>query len=408
MFKYFKGRISQGFISLYYGRMILRISGGLLNLFMPIFLYELFDFNIKFVIYYYLAGHLLYAFTVAWGAQYLNKIGLRRSLRISVILGAIYYIVFYFIDKFSFNGVFAFSFDSKILWLVILSIIVITPHRIMWWLPCHTDMAKFTNKRNRGKQLSLLEATTMALGTIGPIAAGWILTRYNYDVLFLIAIIIYFISLIPFSGLPKTRERFSWTYLRTWQEFFSKRRRRAVMAFVGNGAEDAVGLIIWPIFIYSLLNGKYFEIGALSTLIVAVTILLQLAMGKYADIGAKGKMIKISTFLYATGWAIKIFIATAFQIFIASAYHNLTKIFSRTPFDALTYEKAADQGHYVDEFTVIHEIAIQLGKSAMLFFVLLVLMFFSIQWAFLLAAVASLAMNFLVDEEVIEQGRHAG
>ena len=83
-------------------------------------------------------------------------------------------------------------------------------------------------------------------------------------------------------------------------------------------------------------------------MIVAVTIILQLTVGRLADKFSKRKMIKWGNVIYASGWVAKIFIGTAFQIFIVSTYHNLAKIFSRTPFDALTYEKAADQGHYVD------------------------------------------------------------
>jgi len=221
--------------------------------------------------------------------------------------------------------------------------------------------------------------------------------------LFLIAILIFFISLIPFATLPKTKEVFSWSYGQTWKEFFSRRRRRVVLAYFGDGAESVIGVVIWPIFIWELLSGNYFKVGALSSLIVVVTIFLQLSVGRFADKGNKRKMLKYGSIFYAFGWIIKIFIATAFQIFITSAYHSLARIFTRAPFDALNYEKAADQGHYIDEYTVIHEMAVQFGKSFMLVFVLLLLPFFNVQWTFVLAAIASLSMNFLADEEVIKR-----
>ena len=99
MIKYFKGRISQGFVAIYSGRMILRIAGSMLGLFLPIFLYEIFGFELKYVVYYYIFNYALYPLTVGWGAQYLNKIGLRRSLRISLIFGALFFLSFYFLDK---------------------------------------------------------------------------------------------------------------------------------------------------------------------------------------------------------------------------------------------------------------------------------------------------------------------
>jgi len=402
MYKYFKGRISQGFVSLYSGRMVLWISDGLLGLFLPIFLYKLFDFDLNKVIYYYLIGNLLYGIFVAWGAKYLDKVGLRWSLRISIIWGAAFYLMFYLLDRGTNASEWLWDY-REVIFLLALSIFFLTLNRLMYWIPLHTDLAKFTSRSNRAKQLGLMEATAIAIGAVMPLFAGWILINYSYDILFLIAILTFFISLIPFATLPKTKEVFSWSYGQTWKEFFSRRRRRVVLAYFGDGAESVIGVVIWPIFIWEILAGNYFQVGALSSLIVVITIFLQLSVGRFADKGNKSKILRYGSAFYALGWIIKIFIATAFQIFITSAYHSLARIFTRTPFDALNYEKAADQGHYIDEYTVIHEMAVQFGKSFMLVFVLLLLPFFNVQWTFVLAAIASLSMNFLADEEVIKR-----
>jgi MFS family permease len=402
MLKYFKGRISQGFVSLYSGRMVLRITDGLLGLFLPIFLYKLFNHDLRAVIYYYLIGNFLYGLTVAWGAKYLDKVGIRRSLRISIMWGAIYYFIFFILDRGT-SGVRQSWSHNEIIFLFALSIFFLTIHRLMYWVPLHTDLAKFTSKSNRAKQLGLMEATAVALGAVTPLLAGWILTHYNYDILFLITILIFFASMIPFATLPKTKEIFSWSYFRTWKEFFSRRRRREVLAYAGDGAENAVGAIVWPIFIWELLAGNYFVVGALSSLIVVITVGLQLFVGQFTDLSNKKKMLKYGSLFYAFGWIIKIFIATAFQIFITSTYHNLARIFARTPFDTLNYEKAADQGHYIDEYTVIHEMAVQFGKSLMLIFILFLIPFFNVQLTFIFAALASLLMNFLADDEVVKR-----
>lgn len=405
MLKYFSDKVSRGFVSIYTARLILRITPSLLGLFLPIFLYELFDFRFAYVVYFYLFGHLLYALLIPLGGQYLNRIGLRRSLRISLVFGALFYLVFYLIERLLQAGEVS---GDRIVWLLLASVLALTFHRIMYWLPLHTDMAKFTSKSDRGRQVSLVSATVLVLGAVMPIVAGWILTVYSYDVLFLIAIIVYFTALLPLIFLPRTEERFSWGYLETWRQFFSREKRRLVLAYTGNGAEEAVNVIIWPIFIWELLEGNYFEVGAISSLVVAVSVILQLSVGRFIDTKDKQKLMRWGNFFYATGWIAKVFIATAFQIFVASTYHNFTKIFSRTPFDALMYEKAADQGHYVDEFSVLHEMAFQFGKSLLLIFALVVVPFVGFVWTFLLAALASLAMNFLADQKAIEQGRFAG
>ncbi len=392
--KYFKGKVSRGFVAIFSTRIILRISTGLLGLFLPIFLYTFFDLRIEYVFLFYFLGYLLYALSLAWACQYLNKLGLRHSLRISVVIGALYYLLLYFLDIASRTRSWELG-GNYLSFLLLFIILTLTIQRALYWVPLNTDMAKFTSKTNRAKQLSLLESATLILGATMPLVAGWLLSFYGYDLLFMIAIVVYFLSLIPLHYLPRTREKYTWTYKKTWQELFSKKRRSAMFAYMGDGAESVVGTIVWPIFIWELLDGDFFEVGLLSSLIVVVTIALQLLVGGYADKGGRTKMLHWGSSLYAIGWVVKIFIVTAFHIFIVSTYHNLMKIFARTPFDALSFEKAADEGHFVDEYTAIHEMAVNFGKSLMLILSMVLVYFFSLEWTFILAALASLTMNFI-------------
>lgn len=380
---YLKKNLSKGFISLYTGKMIANVAYSIGSLFLPIFLYTIFDFEIRYVLYYYLAGSLIYAFLVAFGAKFLNKVGFRNSLRASVFFGALFFVSFYFIN------------ESNAKYFILFPILIITLFRLSYWLPYHIDFAKFTDKKNRGKEFSILESTRLFIGVISPLLVGFIVDEVNFKMMFIFGAVIYLISGIPYLTITRTREKFSWGYFQTWKKFFSKKYRKVVFAYMADGAEQIVGVVIWPIFIWELLNGDLFKVGAISSLIVAVSIILQLIIGKYTDKMNKEKILRFGSILYSLGWIVKIFVATAFQIFITSTYHNLAKIFIRTPFDVLTYEKAADSGHYVDEFTVIHEIAMNLGKVLMLILVLIVSLFFGIQWTFILAALAALFFNFL-------------
>ena len=64
-----------------------------------------------------------------------------------------------------------------------------------------------------------------------------------------------------------------------------------------------------------------------------------------------------------------------------------------TPFDTLVYEISADSGHYVDEFTVLREMALTMGRVLVLAIVALLLLFVSLEWTFVIAAGASLLLN---------------
>jgi len=388
LMKYFDNPLSQGFVSLYIGKTIVLIATALLGIFLPIFLYDLFGQDLKIVVIYYGIGYFLYSLTVSFGARFLNRFGFRRALRTSVFFGASFYVIFYFIN----------AENAK--YLIPFSILVLVLFRLFYWLPYHVDFAKFTNKKDRGRQVSVLNVSRLAAGVFIPLIAGYIISRFGFNVLFLIAIILYLISGIPYLTIPRTREKFSWSFLETWRQFFSRERRKMVLAYAADGAENVVGLVIWPIFIYQLLDGDYFRVGAISTFIIGFTVVAQLFLGKIMDLKtSKEGVLKWGSLFYSAGWVIKIFISTAFHIFMVGAYHSVAKIFLRTPFDALTYEIAADQGHYVDEFTVLHEIAIGLGRVLMITLIVCASFYFAIQWTFILAAAAAIVFNLLSGQQ---------
>jgi len=379
---YLHSSLSPGFKALFSGRIIQFIANGLIGLFLPIFFLDKLNGRIELVFLYYLLGHLAYAIFVPYGAQYLNKIGINNSLRISIIFWALYYVSLFFVD-------------SNLYLFLGLSIIILVILRMLFWVPYHVDVAEFTDRGDRGKEISILWGTETFVGVLMPVLAGFLLLEFSFNFVFIIAVIFYVLALIPYRKLPKIEEKYSWGYIETFKKCFSPDIKKLFFSNMANGAENAVGLIIWPIFIFLLLDGNFFKVGALSSLIVFVTVILQLTVGKYTDVINKRKMLKYGSVFYATGWIAKIFVLTAGQIFIVGAYHSFALIFKNTPFGALNYEILADQGHYIDEYTVVKEIAVQLGKVLILAFAIIVAINFGLNWTFALAALASLFINVL-------------
>ena len=384
MFKvnYFNNHLSPGFVSLFSGRMFQFIGSSLLGLFLPIYLLTVFDLRVEMVLYFFLISHIIYLLFCPLGARLINHIGLNNSLRASVFLFAGYYLFLSFIEC----DIFVFT---------ALALIILTFARSFFWVPYHTDLAIFTDKSDRGKSIGVLWATSTFLGVIMPVISGFLIGSFGYKFVFILAIIIYLCAFIPLLTLPKTQETYSWKYWETFKHFFSRKNRKLVLANMANGAENEVGIVIWPIFVWQLLEGNYLAVGAISSLIVFGTIVIQLSVGKYTDKLDKRKMIHWGSFFYAVGWLAKVFVLSAMQIFVVGTYHSFAQIFKDTPFDTLNYELLADQGHYVDEFTVLKEIAVQLGKILMLVFAILILSGLGINWIFALAALASLFINLL-------------
>lgn len=376
----------RGLLGLYVGRTILFVSSGLLGIFLPIFFYNTFEQNFQYLILFYLLGHLSYGLLAPLGARFLNKFGFKKALVFATLWGALFYTALFFMKEGS----------SNLIYLIPISFITMLFFRLFYWLPYHVDFAKFTNKNNRGKQVGLLLATLTIFGVAGPAIAGYVIENFGFNILFIATVGFFILASIPFSIVPRTNEKFVWSYTKTWKNLLSKKNRHLVLSLIANGAENVIGIIVWPVFIFLLLDGDYLKVGTISSFIIGGTVILQLIAGKYIDkMPEKGKMLKVGSMLYAIGWIIKIFVITSFHVFIAGLYHSLTGILTRTSFDTIFYELAADKGHYVDEFTVFREMAIQMGKVLTLTAVIIMSLFMEIQWTFLLGAIAAILLNAL-------------
>lgn len=363
-------------------RVILQVANGMLGLFLPVFLYLVYDQNIYYVIYYFLFGYLAYFFTCPIGAGIMSRINLKRTLIISIPFLVLHHVCFYF-------------FEESVLPLTVASLVFLTVYRMFYWVPYHTDFAEFTDRRNRGKQMSFLAAIASLVSIAIPFIGGFILDQFNFQTLFIVVILLISMSVIPFFLTRSVYEKYSFGYWETFKKLFGKKNRRMLLAYGADGAENSVGVVLWPVFVWQILNGEYLMIGVISSIVVLITIILQLGVGKFTDQMRKKKLMRTGSILYAVGWLIKTFVSTGFQVFIASTYHSFATIVMRTPFDALMYEKAADSGHYVDEYTVLREMAISLGRVIILSFVLLIIALGGMKLAFPLAALISLFINVL-------------
>ena len=375
--------LAPGLALLYSNRLIIQFGSGLLGLFFPIFLYEQFANSTDILLAYYFVSFALSFFLMAPGAMIMSRIGLRVSMIFAVVGLSLWYIPFIF-------------WDLSIA-LYILGFVLITHNiwRMFYWTPFHTEFAEMTEKGKRGRTLGALTSVAAIISVVIPFIAGFIIDQFSYSSLFLAAAAIIVVSIFPLFLTPKVEEKFSFGYLETFKHFFAKKNRRMVTAYAADGAEATVGALIWPVFIFEVLQGNYLEVGALTSVIVLVGVIIRLVMGKWADKYSRHKMLRWGTGLYSVGYIAKMFVDTAFTIFIASTFHNFALIVMRTPFDVLMYERAADAGHYVDEYTVIREMAICLGRVVSIAILFVLLLFVPLYVAFIVGALAALLMNRL-------------
>lgn len=380
---YLQVKLSPGVSALYSNIIIDQIGSGLVGLFMPIFLLEKLG-RIDYVLMYYFLVYGGYVFLAFIGAKIMSIIGLKKSMILSIPFKVVFYLGLFYLSK-----------GYPVLVFAPLIIAALEVHLALFWIPYHTDFARFTDKASRGRVMAFLSSVSSIASIIIPVISGWVIASYGFEVLFILSMLLVAVSVVPLLLLKPTYEKFSFSFLQTWRQLFGRKFRRMFLSNFADGIENMIGTIIWPIFIFQLLRGDFLAVGAISSLIVLFSVALRMIVGSYTDKFDKRRLMRYGSALYSLGWLFKIFVVTGFQIFIASTYHTLAAIMMRTPFDALMYEKTADAGHYVDELTVLREMALNLGRCACIVALFVLVNLVGLQWTFVLAGIASLFVNLL-------------
>lgn len=377
---YHPPHFSPSIISLYLNTILRQVGSGLVSLFGVIFFFEKFGSSIDKVIILFIIYYFLYAIFLPLVARLIGRLGIKKMMITAMPFLVATMLCLYLWDF------------SPYLFLV-LYVMLGTIYRLLFWVPYHVDFAEFTEKGSRGRQMAFLLNISEVVLAITPLIGGFIIARHSYSSLFLIAAIVISIAVIPLFFVRPTYEEYTFKYLETFRRLFKKENRPILVANVSNGIQGAVGVIIWPIFIFAILKGQYISVGLVTALTIVALIILRTITGSLIDRWGEEKILKISTFFYATGWVLKVFVNTGFHVFLTDTYQNFGKVVNKTAFDATFYDQAADQEHYIDEYTVLRTVALNIGRIAMLAVALPIIALFGITATFIVAAVATLFMT---------------
>lgn len=364
-------KINKNLFNLFLVSQLHTIGQSLVGIFGVIFVYEKYNFSLELTLIFYFLFHLIAFLAIPIGAMSINKFGIKKSIILGKILLLFYYLMFIFFQPYN-------IFFLSALFLVGAF------GTGLYWVPYHVNFAKLTDKNTRGTQIGMLGSTIAIISIVIPVSAALIITKLGYNYLFIATAIFYLLSIIPILKIDHANENYSFKYFETFSKLFDEKYRKDFLIYILEGAESIISVIIWPIMIFLLLDKKYEAVGITTSLIVLGTVILNLLLGKATDKFEKNKMIKIASFLNAIGWFLKIFVHTAFDIFITSVYHDFSRIFLNVPYQAFYYEKWADNGHFVDEYTVIREEGLRIGKMIMTAFILFMIIVFKIDIKYIL------------------------
>ncbi len=369
---------NKGLKELYLAIFIMTFGESLINIFVPIYLYNK-GFQIYEILVFYFLLSLFFVFFAYHGARIVAKVGNKHAILLSTPFLIFYYVGLIFIDQ------------SVTLFFILPLFLAL--RMILFNYGNHLTFINNSEKEKRGREVSFLGALSL-IATISAPYVGGIIASVNFSLLFIVSSFLILLSSVPLFLSSEKYEKINFTNKLLLKKAFSKEDRGNLISFGGYAGEVIVNRTVWPIFIILVVE-TVDRTGLVISLSMVISLFAFYAIGKLTDKMNKVKLLKIGSFLYFFGWIARIFADTSTRIIIIDSYKNLSSKILRLPWSAHSYDIAARSNYF--EFIVAREIIFNLTRIS---FLPLLIYFFFIDFhpfliSFIFASVFSLGYGFI-------------
>lgn len=396
------GHCTRELVALYTHRIIANASTAAAGTFTVIFIYQLFNDSLFATLLVFGAIYFGTGIFVMPAAQFLNRYGIR-----TLILASLPFLAFCNVGLFLIAS--GRIESEQGIWLAVFAFVAMAIiYRALYWIPYNTDMSLLLDHSKRGTQVALLSNIADVNVAVMPFWAGVIVALFGFDWLFLLATMLTLLSAIPLFWIENKHEHYSWGFRETLRVLFSSETRPLLLGYSATGIQDGIQIVLWPLIVFLLLDGEYIALGAITALTFFTILLIRYVTGHFFDKGRKSSVLTVGAILSASGWIMKMAVATPFSVFVVDTYHGVGRIMNHTAIDIFAFEQAADNGRFVDEYTVLKEMALAIGRTLALLIVAFGAWMGGVYLGFTLglfvAAVATLGTTLLSRRITVLQG----
>jgi len=333
--------VFKGLTGIYFNASFRVLAIGMSGLFIPLFLLELTkDLSIVFL--FYLVTQLIQLVLIFPLNKLVSKIGPDWSMA----LGAITEIIFLICLFFS-------SYSPAFIWLASFFAALVIP---LYWFPYHLAFTSECDHQNLGKQIGIVSSINRLVGAFAPFIGGLIITRWGFSPLWLFAVAIMFLSIIPLFVDQYDKKEKPAKLSNVMKGLRAKKNKPLAISFVGVGIESVVYGILWPIFVFLSLK-RLDLLGAISSITLLASLLLVFWIGKKSGKNS-GKFIRLGVKINSLNWLIKAFFTSALWLTVFDVIYKMASVYIWIPFDVLVYKRAKKNPV---EIIMIREISIRIG-----------------------------------------------
>ena len=344
----------------------------------------------------YGAASFVYVMLLPHMGQVINKLHIQKS-----IIGAVVFFSLYLATL-----AYGVPYDIS---LVVLAFIFLTGFRFLYFTPYITEFSEQTEGGQSTRQVGILMISKMITTIFAPLAAGFIVTYYSYNVLYGLAIFFMLLSIAPLASLGKEKHiKFDWDAPTVWKNYGKYLKTKSAYAYMALGMETFIILFIWPLVLYKILDGDILLVGFVATLISVVMIIVQATTAKLMDTKiSRSRSALIMTPLSALGWVGKAFITSTGGLILVSIYHDFARMFFIGSVSSMEQDTFRESKEYIDEIVSIREMYIHTGRVIAAVLVVFFLSAFGVQTTLWIAVVGSLIQIGFLKKDMIARGKIA-
>ncbi|HVM73511.1 MAG TPA: hypothetical protein VMU13_01370 [Candidatus Paceibacterota bacterium] len=298
---------------------------------------------------------LLYALsqTIACLLTPLTARSLRQGAQRMMVLGVILLALAMVLLAESFRGMFGAGTTLALITVAIAFGI----HRALYWVPYETQQHR--------SHSSTWHSYAEVLLALIPAFIGFLLVTYRISEssLLLAAAGAMLLSIIPLFRMQDSYEGFAWGYRETFGQLFARPHRQLFFSAFLDGIQGVTLLLLWPLAVFLVVGWSYALLGLLFSFSLLVFILLKSTMDRRMVRPSMLDSLPVRIAVVSSSWVGRIFIFNPLSIIVADSYLHSGRV--RNNIDHLTFEQSSDGSHYIDEYTVLREVGLMLGRMAM-------------------------------------------
>ncbi|MDO8313612.1 MAG: MFS transporter, partial [Sideroxyarcus sp.] len=302
---------------LYIANTLREFGASMIGLYIPIYLYEVFDHQIVRVLFLFVLMHVLIILFSPIAAKLNGRFGVKHTMLLSVP----------FLNLHIFSLI---QLQNDTLYIVPM-IIGFAVAVSLYWVGLHTDFARNSGDARRGFNVGGFRAFMMLAALAGPFFGGLIIAQFGFQMLFLIVIVLESVALLPLFLSPDVHDPYDVHFMQELRSIFRKERWRDILAFFGEGFETKTAAYIWPIFLFTTLGGVTIA-GGITSASLLIAMILGLFVGRFIDARGHASFLKLGAFGTALAWLARIFALTPASIFLVDSVAKLSANVYQVPY----------------------------------------------------------------------------